>query len=73
MKNMLKRFDSFINEKYSKDDISQGSVDCIPYLKKINSEIPWQVVLNWFNENDIDYYGMRDLDMYIRYIEENSK
>jgi hypothetical protein len=30
-----------------------------------------QEVILWFNENDIDYFNMTDLDMYIYYIEKN--
>lgn len=40
-------------------------------LKKISSLINKQEVINWFNENDVEYYGMSDIDMYIIYIERN--
>lgn len=40
-------------------------------LKKISSLINKQEVINWFNENDVEYYGMSDIDMYIMYIERN--
>ena len=38
-------------------------------LKKINSEIHRQSVLEWFNEQDISYLRMTDIEMYIYYIE----
>lgn len=38
-------------------------------LKKINSEIHRQSVLEWFNEQDINYLRMSDIEMYIYYIE----
>lgn len=38
-------------------------------LKKINSEIHKQSVLEWFNEQDINYLRMSDIEMYIYYIE----
>jgi hypothetical protein len=37
-------------------------------LKKINSEISRQNVIQWFNDNDIDYFHMTDIEMYIHYI-----
>lgn len=40
-------------------------------LKKISSLINKQEVIDWFNENDVEYYGMSDIDMYIMYIERN--
>lgn len=47
-------------------------VDCLDSLKKVNSGINIQEVILWFNENDVDYFDMNDLDMYIYYIEKNS-
>ena len=44
-----------------KDDLST--------LKRLNSGIGRQTVIEWFNEQDIDYFYMTDLDMYIYYIE----
>jgi len=40
-------------------------------LKRLNNEIDRQEVIQWFNENDIDYFTMTDLEMYITYIEKN--
>lgn len=37
-------------------------------LKRINNEINRQDVILWFNENDIDYFNMTDIEMYIHYI-----
>jgi len=71
MGNHLKSYESYINEsEYDREDVSEF-VDCLPYLKKVNSGIAWQTVLQWFNQNDIEYVGMSDLDMYIHYIEKN--
>ena len=43
-------------------------------LKKINYSIPKQEVIDWFNQNDIEYNRMTDIEMYIKYIEDhNSK
>ena len=47
-----------------------GEVEC---LKNINRTTNWKDVLAWFNENDVDYFGMNDLEMYIKYLEEQSK
>jgi hypothetical protein len=40
-------------------------------LKKINSYIDRQEVIQWHNDNDVDYEHMTDIDMYINYIEKN--
>lgn len=40
-------------------------------LKKISSLINKQEVIDWFNENDVEYMGMSDIEMYIMYIERN--
>ena len=45
--------------------------DCLDSLKKVNNGIHRQEVILWFNENDIDYFNMTDLEMYILYIEKN--
>jgi len=47
-----------------------GEVEC---LKNINRTTNWKDVLAWFNKNDVDYFGMNDLEMYIKYLEEQSK
>lgn len=41
----------------------------IEALKEINSTIPRQTVINYFNENDIDYTTLTDIEMYIQYME----
>ena len=51
--------------------------DCLPSLKKIQQSGLGRVgnnstIINWFNKNNIDYYGMSDLDMIIYYIEKNN-
>lgn len=38
-------------------------------LKKINSLISRQEVISWFNDNDLDYSTMTDIEMYITYLE----
>ena len=48
-------------------------IDCLESLKKVRNRINIQEVTLWFNENDIDYFTLTDLDMYIRYIESNCK
>lgn len=44
----------------------------IPLLQKINRSINMKEVINWCNENDVDYFGMNDLEMIIIYIARNS-
>ena len=38
-------------------------------LEHLRNGIPRQDVLDWFNENDIEYIGLTDIEMYIKYIE----
>ena len=40
-------------------------------LKKINSLVNRQEVIQWFNDNDVDYYNITDIEMYMIYIERN--
>lgn len=51
------------------DNEQQKLKKYIPILKEINNKIHRQELINWFNENDVDYFNMYDLDMYIYYIE----
>lgn len=48
------------------DDLNLGDLEC---LRKINNAILKQDVINWLNENDIDYYNLNDLEIYMIYIE----
>jgi hypothetical protein len=59
------------NEEFNENDTTEY-LDCLDCLKKVSSGIHRQEVILWFNENDIDYFNMTDLDMYIYYIEKNS-
>ena len=59
------------SEKNDNPDTSDF-VDCLNSLKKVNYRINMRDVIIWFNENDIDYFNMNDLEMYIYYIEKNA-
>jgi len=59
------------NEEFNEKDTTEY-VDCLDSLKKVSKGIHRQEVILWFNENDIDYFNMTDLDMYIYYIEKNA-
>jgi hypothetical protein len=50
---------------------SEITFEDLSVLKKINSLVQKQEVIDWFNENDVDYYTMTDLEMYVMYIENN--
>jgi hypothetical protein len=54
-----------IKEDANESSLSTNDLEC---LKKINSEINRQDVIQWFNDNDIDYHTMTDIEMYIVYI-----
>jgi hypothetical protein len=50
---------------------SEITFDDLQVLKKINNLVQKQEVIDWFNENDVDYHTMTDLEMYVMYIEKN--
>jgi hypothetical protein len=47
-------------------EITQGDVES---LRKIYNKVPFDVVLQWFNNTDNEYMDMTDLQMYIAYLE----
>ena len=69
MKNNLNDQTNMMQEQSTFSSMG-GEVEC---LKNINRTTNWKDVLAWFNENDVDYFGMNDLEMYIKYLEEQSK
>ncbi len=68
MKNHLNDSTSVMQEQTTSSSI-EGEVEC---LKNINQKVNFKEVLGWFNENDIDHFGMNDLEMYIKYLESRS-
>jgi hypothetical protein len=58
-------------QEFNENDTTEY-LDCLSFLKKVNDGIHRQEVIQWFNENNIDYFNMSDLDMYIYYIEKNT-
>jgi hypothetical protein len=69
MKNNLNDQTNMMQEQSTFSNMG-GEVEC---LKNINQKINWKDVLAWFSENDVDYFGMNDLEMYIKYLENKSK
>jgi hypothetical protein len=69
MKNNFNNETNMIQEQPMLTNNMKSSIEC---LKSIKKDISWQEVLQWFNENNIDYFGMNDLEMYIKYLEERS-
>ena len=75
--NKIKRFNDIIIKESKKFDYELEDVDfnelkdCLSSLKKVKQFIPREELIVWFNENDIDYYTMSDLEMYIYIIENN--
>lgn len=62
-----------IVEGESGNEISHNKENLISALKKVNSIVGRVALLRWFNENDINYYHMTDMDMYIYYLEHNNE
>lgn len=48
----------------------QNEMTILEALKQVNRTISKQEVIQWFNDNDIEYYDLNDLEMYIKYIEQ---
>ena len=74
MRKHIKPFEQRIleeNQEFNEDDTTEY-LDCLDCLKKVNYGINRQEVIAWFNDKDVDYFNMTDLDMYIYYIEKNS-
>lgn len=42
----------------------------IEALKQVNREVSKAALLQYFNDNDIEYYNMTDLEMYIVYYQD---
>ena len=54
------------------DEINTNELeDCLPSLIKVSSRISLAQLTIWFNENDIDYFNLTDIEMYIIYIRKN--
>lgn len=45
------------------------SLEDIEALKRINNQISRSEVIQWFNDSDIDYFNMTDIEMYIHYLQ----
>jgi len=71
--NNIRRFNSYkLNEEYNEYSINTSHlIDDVESLKRINDSIDRQMLISWFNEEDIDYFNMSDIEMYIMYIEQN--
>ena len=67
----IKRFNenNNFNNEFSVDTTEYLS--CLDCLKKVTN-INRQEVIAWFNEVDIDYFNMSDIEMMIIYIEKNA-
>lgn len=65
--NELLKITNLVMEQLN-SEITYDDLEC---LKKINNSINRQEVIQWFNDNDIDYFNMTDIEMYIMYIEKN--
>ena len=65
--NELLKITNLVMEQLN-SEITYDDLEC---LRKINNSINRQEVIQWFNDNDVDYYNMSDIEMYIMYIEQN--
>jgi hypothetical protein len=58
-------------KKYEGNIINNPLKEAIPHLKNVNNFIEINEVIRWFDDNDIEYYHMNDIEMYLYYIENN--
>ena len=58
-------------KKNINEQLEEITTDDLETLKKINNSVNRQEVIQWFNNNDVDYFNMTDIEMYIHYIEKN--
>ena len=58
-------------KKYDGSVIRNPLKEAIPYLKTVSNNIVMNDVIRWFNDNDIEYYHMNDIEMICYYIENN--
>jgi hypothetical protein len=65
--NIVKKLTNLVMEELS----NEITFEDLETLKKINKFVKKQEVIDWFNENDIEYFDMNDMEMYIMYIEKN--
>lgn len=68
MKNHLTDSTSMMQEQTTSSSM-KGEVEC---LKNIHRQVDFKEVLGWFNENNLDYFGLNGLEMYIKYLESRS-
>lgn len=59
------------NQEFIENDTTEY-LDCLECLKKVDIGIHREEVISWFNENNIEFFNMSELSMYIYYIEKNS-
>jgi hypothetical protein len=67
----IKKFEQYTKSEYFDQENIEQLKKLLPSLKEVNNLINRQEIINWFNENDIDYFTKTDLEMYIFYIENN--
>jgi hypothetical protein len=60
-------------KKYDGSVINNPLKEAIPHLKTVNNNIVMNDVIRWFNDNDIEYYHMDDIEMVCYYIENNDE
>jgi hypothetical protein len=59
-------------KKYDGSVINNPLKEAIPHLKTVINNITINDVIRWFNDNDIEYFHMNDLEMICYYIENNN-
>ena len=53
------------------DDDNEVTPSDYDSLKKINNRVNREEVIQWFNDSDIDYYNMTDIEMYLIYLKKH--
>ena len=67
----IKKFEQYTQSDYFDQSEIDRLKELLPSLKEVNKLTDRQSIINWFNDNDIDYHTKTDIEMYIFYIENN--
>ena len=63
----IKKFEQYTQSDYFDQSEINRLKELLPSLKEVNKLINRQEIINWFNDNDIDYHTKTDIEMYLNF------
>jgi hypothetical protein len=69
MEDIRKNIEKFRNFTLNEQVDDRLTVNDLEALKRINYGVSRDEVIQWHNENDIEYQYSSDIEMYIKYLE----